>query len=235
MWRIVIWISIKKNWLHSRLQNLEDIILVHLTQCTIKVIKGHHFLFILKTCKESSGQGSALHAKMLPCKRNENWCKSALKHTKCANISICRPSMCFFVLSVNIYATEVLFCFKFELHRAQSHWFDSKTKQKHWLVTTWYFCHSCHLVHNTHWHRLPNTKWHCSWPFFHHFEILIFHKPDHNSTVKLLWNISHSISIARTNDAYLLHVPFLDRVEEDSLVVLCIFVHTVLCPQPLYI
>ena len=86
--------------------------------------------------------------------------KSAWEEEKFANIYSCRLHN--YDDFVDIYATERLFCLRFELTDSL---FASEEQKKVGSWCHWHFCCTCWPCS---WHRryrLPGTKWQCSWPF----------------------------------------------------------------------
>ena len=87
--------------------------------------------------------------------------------------------------SFNMYATETIFCFKFELGAAMLVCsLPMKIRQKVGSLCNGHFCPtvwscSCHRD------RLPVRKWQPSQLCFCHLQTLIFNKLDHKSTFKL--------------------------------------------------
>ena len=149
---------------------------------------------------EGGGVGSTKSSKQQVKRNPKQRCELAWK---CGSITTFRLCM---VVSVNIYATEILFCFKLEIHWVQSSLFTLSQ----WRTTKaglWHHRHLYHTCLSCLWHhrnRWTATKWLCSQPCFHNFQMLFIHKLDHKSTEKLLW--VYSIPFLSIATVVLLHL-----------------------------
>lgn len=62
---------------------------------------------------------------------------------------------------------------------------------------TWHdvhFCHKCQSCSWHHTHRMPGTKWQCSWPCFGDWNV-VFNKPDHKLIERLLSFFLNSVPL----------------------------------------